>query len=156
MHIRIIALGQKMPGWVDAGCEDYLKRLPPELSVELVTLPVATQKSRDSVERIKARQCTAIMEKLIPGSISIALDERGEQWPSQKWSQQMQRWILENPRVNLIIGGPDGLSLQCREACQHLVSLGRMTMPHALVRVVLLEQLYRAWTIMKGHPYHRD
>ena len=156
MHIRIIALGQKMPGWVDAGCEDYLKRLPSELSVELVTLPVATQKSRDSVEHIKARQSSAIMDKLMPDSISIALDERGEQWPSQKWSQQMQRWMFESPRVNLIIGGPDGLSQQCRQACQHLVSLGRMTMPHALVRVVLVEQLYRAWTIIKGHPYHRE
>jgi len=156
MQIRIIALGQKMPGWVDAGCADYLQRFPPELSVELVTLPLATQKSRDSVAGMKSRQSSAIMGKLMPGSISIALDERGEQWPSQKWSQQMQRWMFENPRVNLIIGGPDGLSQQCREACRQLVSLGRMTMPHALVRVVLLEQLYRAWTIIKGHPYHRE
>jgi 23S rRNA (pseudouridine1915-N3)-methyltransferase len=156
MHIRIIALGQKMPGWVDAGCDDYLKRLPPELSVELVTLPVATQKSRDSVEHRKLRQCSAIMEKLGPGGINIALDEQGEQWPSQKWSRQMQRWMFEQPRVNLIIGGPDGLSQQCLELCQHQVSLGRMTMPHALLRVVLLEQLYRAWTIIKGHPYHRE
>ncbi len=155
MQIRIIALGQKMPGWVDAGCADYLQRFPPELSVELVTLPLATQKSRDSVAGMKARQSSAIMGKLMPGGISIALDERGEQWPSQKWSQQMQGWMFENPRVNLLIGGPDGLSQQCREACRHLVSLGRMTMPHALVRVVLLEQLYRAWTIIKGHPYHR-
>ena len=145
-----------MPSWVDAGCDEYLKRLPPELSVELLTLPLATRNSRDSAERLKARQSSAIMEKLAAGAINIALDEQGDQWSSQKWSRQLQRWMFEFPRVNLIIGGPDGLSQQCREACQHQVSLGRMTMPHALVRVVVVEQLYRAWTIIKGHPYHRE
>ena len=156
MQIQIIALGQKMPDWVDVGCADYLKRMPPELDVELIALPLVTRKSKDSVERLKAGQFTAIMEKLYPGSLNVALDQNGEPWSSQKWSKQLQRWMFEQPRVNLIIGGPDGLSQQCRQVCQHQVSLGRMTMPHALVRVVLIEQLYRASTIIKGHPYHRE
>ncbi len=156
MQIQVIALGQKMPAWVEQACADYLKRLPRELPVELVELPLMTRKSRDSVERLKSQQASAIMERLGSNSVNIALDETGEQWTSQQWSKQMQNWMFEYPRVNLIIGGPDGLADECRKACHHLVSLGRMTMPHALVRVVLIEQIYRAWSIHKGHPYHRE
>lgn len=156
MQIQVIALGQKMPAWVEQACADYLKRMPRELSVELVALPLLTRKSRDSAERLKSQQASAIMEKLGSDAVNIALDETGEQWSSQQWSKQMQKWMFEYPRVNLIIGGPDGLADECRKRCHHLVSLGRMTMPHALVRVVLVEQLYRAWSILKGHPYHRE
>lgn len=156
MQIQIIALGQKMPAWVDLASDDYLKRMPRELTVELVELPLTSRKSRDSADSLKARQGSAIMERLNSGSLNVALDENGEQWSSQKWAQQLQRWMFDYARVNLIIGGPDGLARECRDACRHQVSLGRMTMPHALVRVVLVEQLYRAWSIIHGHPYHRE
>lgn len=156
MQIQIITIGQKMPVWVDAACDDYLKRLPRELAVQLLTLPLANRKSKDSAQRLKAQESNLILQKLSQGSFNIALDEQGEQWSSQQWSKHLQRWMFECPRVNLIIGGPEGLSQQCYQACQHRVALGRMTMPHALVRVVLVEQLYRAWTIIQGHPYHRE
>jgi len=149
-------VAQKMPTWVDAGCADYVKRIPRELAPELVTVPLAASKSQQSASRRRQREGELILAKLQPGSLNIALDDKGEPWSSGDWAEQLQRWMLDFPRVNLIIGGPDGLSQQCIGACQHRVSLGRMTMPHALVRVVLLEQLYRAWTICQGHPYHRE
>jgi 23S rRNA (pseudouridine1915-N3)-methyltransferase len=156
VRVQVISVAQKMPAWVDAGCADYVKRIPRELAPGLVTVPLAASKSQQSASRRRQREGELILAKLQPGSLNIALDDKGELWSSEGWAKQLQRWMLDFPRVNLIIGGPDGLSQQCIEACQHRVSLGRMTMPHALVRVVLLEQLYRAWTICQGHPYHRE
>jgi 23S rRNA (pseudouridine1915-N3)-methyltransferase len=156
MQIQLINVAQKLPAWVDLACSDYLKRLPRELSLKLVTIPLPARKSQQSPARQQQRESELILGKLVAGSLNIALDERGEQWSSVDWSKSLQRWMFEFPRVNLVIGGPDGLSQDCIKACQHRVSLGRMTMPHALVKVVLVEQLYRAWTILQGHPYHRE
>ena len=156
MQIQIINVAQKLPAWVDAACDDYLKRVPREISLKLVTVPLATRKSKQFAARQRQQESTLILDKLSPGSLNIALDEQGAAWSSEDWSQQLQHWMFEWPRVNLIIGGPEGLSKQCMDACQRQVSLGRMTLPHALVKVVVVEQLYRAWTILKGHPYHRE
>ena len=156
MQIQLINVAQKLPVWVDMACEDYLKRLPREISPKLVTIPLVARKGGQSSEKSQQRETALILDKMAPGSFNLALDEHGDAWSSHDWSHNLQRWMFEFPRVNLIIGGPDGLSRQCLERCQQRVSLGRMTMPHALVKVVLLEQLYRAWTILQGHPYHRD
>jgi len=156
VQIQLISVAQKMPAWVDAACDDYLKRMPRELTPTLITVPLAASKSQQSATRRRERESRLILARLQPASFNIALDDKGASWTSQDWSKQLQRWMQDFPRVNLIVGGPDGLSQQCIEACQQRVSLGRMTMPHALVRVVLLEQLYRAWSICQGHPYHRE
>ena len=156
MQIQIINVAQKMPAWVDAGCADYLKRMPRELGLTLLTIPLAASASRQSAEQRRAREAESIRAKLRAGSLNIALDDKGKAWTSADWSTQLQRWMAEFTHINLIIGGPDGLSPECLETCQQRVSFGRMTMPHALVRLVLLEQLYRAWTIYQGHPYHRE
>ena len=156
MQIQLINVAQKLPAWVDMACDDYLRRMPPEIKPKLVTLPPATRKARQSSEQARQREAELILEKLAPGSFNLALDESGQAWSSTDWSRSLERWMFDYPRVNLIIGGADGLAPLCLEACQQRVSLGRMTMPHALVKVVLLEQLYRAWSILKGHPYHRQ
>jgi len=156
MQIQMINVAQKMPDWVEAGCADYARRLPRELGLSLVTVPLASARSQQSAASRRDREATQILTKLRPGSLSIALDDAGKSWTSADWAAQLQRWMHDYTQVNLIIGGPDGLSAQCLEACQQRVSLGRMTMPHTLVKVVLLEQLYRAWSIHQGHPYHRD
>jgi 23S rRNA (pseudouridine1915-N3)-methyltransferase len=156
MQIQVINVAQKMPDWVEAGCADYARRLPRELGLSLVTVPLASARSQQSAASRRDREATQILTKLRPGSLSIALDDAGKSWTSADWAAQLQRWMHDYTQVNLIIGGPDGLSAQCLEACQQRVSLGRMTMPHTLVKVVLLEQLYRAWSIHQGHPYHRD
>lgn len=156
MQIQVINVAQKMPAWVDTACADYLKRMPREILPKLITIPLPSRKSQQSAASQQQRESSLILDKLAPGSMNIALDEQGRQWSSLDWSKSLQNWMFEFPRVNLVIGGPDGLSEQCIEACQQRISLGRMTMPHALVKIVVLEQLYRAWTILKGHPYHRD
>lgn len=155
MQLQIIAVGQKMPSWVESACADYLKRLPREINIQLTAIALAPRKSGGSVEQLKQQEASQIMKKIPRDSFSIALDERGKQWTSSEWSSQLEYWMREQPRVNFIIGGPDGLSQECRDACAQTLSLSAMTMPHALVRVVLIEQLYRAWSQFKGHPYHR-
>ena len=156
MKVQIIAVGQKMPEWVNVACTDYLKRIPRELNIQLTTIPLTQRKSRASVEQLRRQEAELILKKIPRSSFSIALDEQGKQWSSLEWSLQLERWMPEYTQVNFIIGGPDGLAEQCRQACAQTISLGRMTMPHALVRVVLIEQLYRAWTLRSGHPYHRE
>jgi 23S rRNA (pseudouridine1915-N3)-methyltransferase len=156
MQIQVINVAQKMPAWVDTACKDYIKRLPRELALEFVTLPLTSRKSKQSSANLKQRESALIIDKLSKGSMNIALDENGDCWDSKQWSQQLKRWMFDFSQVNLIIGGPDGLSEDCLTVCQQKVALGRMTMPHALVRVVLVEQLYRASTILQGHPYHRE
>lgn len=155
MQIQLINVAQKLPAWVDAGCADYLKRMPRELGLSLMTVPLAAGGSRQSAQRRCEREAEQLLAKLRPGH-TIALDDKGEAWTSAEWSRQLGHWMREYSQVNLIIGGPDGLAPRCLQACQQRVSLGRMTMPHALVKLVVLEQLYRAWTISQGHPYHRE
>ncbi len=145
-----------MPAWVDEACADYQKRLPRELSIQWSTLPLAQRKAKDSVDRLRRQEAEQISQKILPGSYNIALDEAGKHWRSQDWAKQLEFWMQQHPHVNFIIGGPDGLSPELLQSCDAKVSLGSMTMPHALVRVVLVEQLYRAWSISRGHPYHRE
>ena len=156
MRIQVINVAQKLPAWADAACEDYQRRMPREIALETVTVPLAPRRARQSPAAARERESRLIVERLGQGAMNLALDERGKSWSSDDWAQNLRRWMLEHPRVNIVIGGPDGLTQECLEACNQRVSLGRMTMPHALVRVVLLEQLYRAWTIIQGHPYHRE
>jgi len=156
MQIQIVSVGQRMPAWVDTACADYIKRMPRELPIQITSIALAHRKNNDASKRPKQQESQQILKKLAPGSFNIALDEHGKQWSSIEWSQQLTHWMFEYPRVNLVIGGPDGLAEDCRAACSQTIALGRMTMPHALVRVVLVEQLYRAWTLIQGHPYHRE
>ncbi len=156
MRIQLINVAQKLPAWANSACDDYLKRLPRELALKTVTVPLAARHAKNSADKARRQESTSILGKIEPGDFSVALDERGELWSSRDWASNLQQWMFEFPRVNLVVGGPDGLSKDCLDACRQRVALGRMTMPHALVRVVLLEQLYRAWTILKNHPYHRE
>lgn len=154
MQIQLINVAHKLPVWVEQACDDYLRRMPPHIRPRVVTIAPPAGKRGGS--RGSGRETELILDQIAPGSFSIALDENGAAWSSSDWSRQLERWMLDYPRVNLLIGGADGLASQCLEACQQRVSLGRMTMPHALVKVVVLEQLYRAWSMLQGHPYHRQ
>lgn len=156
MQIRIIAIGQKMPAWVEQGAAEYLKRMPREIQVELIEIPLPSRKSRASVASLQAEESKALQIKIQPGDFTIALDEHGQQWSSKQWGAQLEQWMQNHPRVNFLIGGPDGLAAEIVQQAQQVLALGRLTMPHPLVRIVLCEQLYRAWSIVKGHPYHRE
>lgn len=144
-----------MPGWVDDACADYQKRLPRELNLQWITLPPSQRKGHNKPEIIKRDEADRIRQKL-PSGLVLALHEKGSQWTSMDWSGQLRHWMQDAPNVNIVIGGADGLCEAFLASCDHRVSFGRMTMPHALVRVVLIEQIYRAWSITQGHPYHRE
>lgn len=155
MQLQIVSVAQKLPGWVEQGCDEYLRRMPREVTPRFVNLPLA-RRGRQPADAWKQREAEQILPKLAPDACNLALDETGEPWSSHDWSRQLEGWMRQQPRVNLVIGGPDGLAAAVLERCRHRVSLGRLTLPHGLVRVVLVEQLYRAWTILQGHPYHRE
>lgn len=145
-----------MPKWVDTAFDEYAKRLPRAQAVTLSCIATAARKSGQTVARNQQQEADKIRQRIKPGSLSIALDEKGRQWSTLEWADQYRQWRLQYPQVNFIIGGPDGLDPDLLKQADQSIALGRMTMPHGLARVVLMEQLYRVWSVVEGHPYHRE
>lgn len=152
--MRVIAIGTRMPGWVTEGSDEYLKRMPRELSVEWVELP-ASKRTRDTAELRMLDEATAIERRLKPQDLIVALDIDGKTVSTENIADALSSWQAEGAKVAFIIGGPDGLHPTLKARAVARWSLGRITLPHPLVRVILAEQLYRAWSINAGHPYHR-
>lgn len=154
MKIQIVAIGTKMPLWVEQGCEEYRKRLPRDFSVEIRELPLATRGKSTSTKIVVEKEG----EKLLAtagNSFIVALDVDGTQWSTELLARQIDQWRVAARPVSLLIGGPDGLSPACLAEADARWSLSALTLPHALVRVVVLEQLYRAWSLLNHHPYHK-
>ena len=146
MRITILAVGHKMPAWIQDGFREYAKRMPPELRLELVELkPLG-----------KEAEGRRLLESVPPGATLVALDERGKAVTTQQLSKMLAGWMQDGTQPAFAIGGADGLADAVKERARMKVSLSPLTLPHALARVVLAEQLYRAWTILAGHPYHRE
>jgi 23S rRNA (pseudouridine1915-N3)-methyltransferase len=152
--VRVIAIGTRMPGWVTEGSDEYLKRMPRELSVEWVELP-ASKRTRDTAELRMLDEATAIERRLKPQDLIVALDIDGKTVSTENIADALSSWQAEGAKVAFIIGGPDGLHPTLKARASARWSLGRITLPHPLVRVILAEQLYRACSINAGHPYHR-
>lgn len=156
MRIHLVAVGRSMPRWVAQGFEDYARRLPHELGLELRPV-VAPRRARGRpAGRIRDEESRRLLAAVPPGARRVALDERGRPWSTAELAGQLRRWLADGRDVALLVGGPDGLAPGCLAGADDVWSLSRLTLPHMLVRVVLAEQLYRAWTILSGHPYHRD
>lgn len=158
MKIRIIAAGGKMPGWVQEGYVEYAKRLPREIALEMVEVPLGNRGQKSSpalVEKARSKEGEAMLAALAPREHVVALDVQGKPWSTEQLSQQLQNWQMQGDNVALLIGGPDGLSPDCLARARQRWSLSPLTLPHPLVRVVLAEQIYRAWTLLAGHPYHK-
>jgi 23S rRNA (pseudouridine1915-N3)-methyltransferase len=155
MQIHLIAVGTRMPSWIAQGYEDYARRLPRECSLRLVEIPPARRSrahpSARAVEEEGRRMLAAIPERCLV----VAMEVAGRSWDTQALAARLQEWLLSGRDIVLLVGGPDGLSRDCLQRADLRWSLSALTLPHALVRVVLAEQLYRAWTIISGHPYHR-
>lgn len=152
--MRVIAIGTRMPGWVTEGSDEYLKRMPRELSVEWVELP-ASKRTRDTAELRMLDEASAIERRLKPQELIVALDIDGKSLSTESIADALSSWQAEGAKVVFIIGGPDGLHPILKARASARWSLGRITLPHPLVRVILAEQLYRACSINAGHPYHR-
>jgi len=155
MRLIIVAVGQRVPDWAQTAWDDYAKRFPYELKVELKTVKTEPRSSK-SLETLYAAE-RARIEAVIPkGCRIVALDERGTNLTTVALAQKLQHWQLESDDVALVIGGPDGLDPAFKKAAHERIRLSDLTPPHARVRVVLIEQLYRAWSINANHPYHRE
>lgn len=155
MRIRLLAVGTRMPGWVNEGVEEYRKRLPRDFSLEIEEIaPGQRGRNADTVKAV-ALEAKRIRERLRGNELLVALEVDGKAWSTERLAQEAEAWRLEGRDVVLLVGGPDGLAPELSAAADRRWSLSSLTLPHPLVRVILAEQLYRAWTLMVGHPYHR-
>lgn len=155
MRIAIVAVGQRVPEWARTAWDDYVKRFPPELKVELRAVKTEPRGSKTLLS-LQAAERERIEKQLPRGVHRVALDEHGTRLTTQALAQRLKDWQLAGDDVALIIGGPDGIDPALLTSAHERIRLSDMTLPHALVRVLLIEQLYRAWSVNAGHPYHRE
>jgi 23S rRNA (pseudouridine1915-N3)-methyltransferase len=155
MKLLIVAVGQRVPDWAQTAYDDYAKRFPPELRVELKSVKTEPRGSK-TLETLLSAERERIEAAIPRGSRIVALDERGSNLTTKALAQQLNEWQLESDDVALVIGGPDGLDPAFRAAAHQRIRLSDLTLPHAMVRVLLIEQLYRAWSVNANHPYHRE
>ncbi len=152
MDLKVICVGQRMPRWVADGWQEYARRLPAHLKLELIEVPVAGRKATGRESKVEAE---ALMERVPERSRRIALDGGGKLWSTEMLAEQLTDWQQDGDPVCFFIGGAEGLDADLLASCQSRWSFGPAVFPHMLIRVMVAEQLYRAWTILDGHPYHR-
>ncbi|MEO6697647.1 MAG: 23S rRNA (pseudouridine(1915)-N(3))-methyltransferase RlmH [Gammaproteobacteria bacterium] len=155
MHIHLIAIGERMPDWVKSGYDQYAKRLPRECRLQLVEIPAGKRGKGADIARAILSEGERMLAAIPKDARVIALDMRGKQWDTAQLAQQLKDWLQGGRDVALLTGGPEGLAESCLKRADHLWSLSNLTLPHPLVRIVVAEQLYRAWSLLTGHPYHR-
>ncbi|GAB2912096.1 23S rRNA (pseudouridine(1915)-N(3))-methyltransferase RlmH [Paraburkholderia jirisanensis] len=155
MKLHILAVGHKMPDWIAAGFDEYTKRMPPELRIELREIKPEQRSSGRPAESVMAAERLRIEAALPKGARLVALDERGKDWTTMQLAGALPGWQQDGRDVAFLIGGADGLDTELKARADLLLRLSSLTLPHAMVRVLLAEQLYRAWTITQNHPYHR-
>ena len=155
MKLKLLAVGTRMPQWVETGFNEYHKRMPAELKLETIEIPLSP-KGKGSLNPSKESQGQAILKHIGKQDRVVALDVLGKSMSTESLATQLANWQMNGQDICLLIGGPDGLSADCLQRADTKWSLSDLTLPHPLVRVLLMEQLYRAWTINQNHPYHRS
>lgn len=155
MKLRILSVGHKMPDWVETACSEYLKRMPREASVEIVEIKPDKRASGKNAEVVQEAEAKRILEAAGKDYL-IALDERGQEVTTVQLAARMETWLTSGRDIALVIGGADGLHASVKSRADWLWGLSKLTLPHGMVRVLLAEQLYRAWTVIQHHPYHRE
>ena len=155
MKLTLLSVGDKLPAWANAAVAEYLKRMPREARVDLVEIK-PEKRAGQSADSIKAIEAARLLDKLPAGSRLVALDEHGRAASTRELADLLARWMAEGRDVALVIGGADGLAPSLLDQAELKLSLSRLTLPHALARVLLAEQLYRAVSLLNNHPYHRE
>ncbi|CBV42080.1 23S rRNA (pseudouridine(1915)-N(3))-methyltransferase RlmH [Halomonas elongata] len=155
MRVRLLAVGTRMPDWVTRGVEEYRKRLPRDFALEIEEISPGARGKNADTRRAMALEAERIRARLKGDEYRVALEVGGKAWSTEQLAEQTERWRLEGRDVALLVGGPDGLEPSLSAQADQRWSLSPLTLPHPLVRILLAEQLYRAWTLMVGHPYHR-
>ena len=155
MRLLIVAVGQRVPDWAQTAYDDYATRFPPELKVELKAVKTEPRGSK-TLQTLYGAERERIEAAIPRGTRVVVLDERGTSLTTKALAERLQGWQLGGDDVALVIGGPDGLDPSFRQSAHERIRLSDLTLPHAMVRVLLIEQLYRAWSVNAGHPYHRE
>lgn len=156
MHIRVIAVGGRQPGWVDDAFDSYAARLPREWKFRLAAIAAAKRGKNERSGRAAEVEGQRILAAIRTDEFVVLLDEAGRQYSSSELAASLGRWQSGGRDLCFVIGGPDGVPAICRERADLVWSLSALTLPHGLARVLLAEQLYRAWSLQVGHPYHRE
>ncbi|HET8700247.1 MAG TPA: 23S rRNA (pseudouridine(1915)-N(3))-methyltransferase RlmH [Nitrococcus sp.] len=154
MELRLIAIGQRMPRWIGEGWREFARRMPPQLPLRLLEIPLARRSGHRNIDAVLAEEGQRILAAAGKARI-VALDCQGSLLSTVDLALRLQRWMQDGRDVALLIGGPDGLSRDCLAQAEYRWCLSPLTLPHMLVRVIVAEQLYRAWTVLQNHPYHR-
>ena len=155
LRLELISASNRQPGWVDEGAEDYAKRLRGRCTLEIKTVPLARRTAAVPVERAIQDEGTRMLAAVPAGAHVVALLETGKPWSTQELASKLEGWMQRGAPVYLLVGGPDGLSPACTGRANERWSLSNLTLPHGLVRVIAAEALYRAWSLLENHPYHR-
>ena len=155
MKINLIAVGNKMPDWVELASNDYSKRLPTDIKINPILLPLIKRGKNPDIPRIIRDESRKILSAIPKDSLLVVLDVVGKSVTTMKLSSILEGWLQQGQDVSIVIGGPDGVSAELLARASLKLSLSALTFPHPLVRIILLEQIYRAWSILNNHPYHR-
>lgn len=156
MKLQLVAVGTKMPAWITSGFEEYQRRFPRDLKLDLVEIPAGKRGKNADIERILHREGEQMLEAIAKSARIVTLDIPGRPWTTPQVAEQLTRWQHDGRDVAILIGGPEGLAPACKAAAEQSWSLSPLTLPHPLVRIVVAESLYRAWSINNNHPYHRE
>lgn len=156
MRLLLLAVGQRQPAWVDQAYEDFAKRFPPEMRLELKAVKAEPRGAGKSAQQMMAAEAQRLEAACPKGARRLILDERGERQTTGQLAQRIERWKGDGRDVAIFIGGPDGLDPALKATADEMLRLSDLTLPHAFVRVLLAEALYRAWSVQAGHPYHRE
>ncbi|OOF24888.1 23S rRNA (pseudouridine(1915)-N(3))-methyltransferase RlmH [Salinivibrio proteolyticus] len=156
MKIQLIAVGNKMPKWVEQGFAEYQRRFPKDMPLELIEIPAGKRGKNADIARILQKEGEAMLAAVNRGSRIVTLDIPGKPWDTPQLAEQLEKWKLDARDVAILIGGPEGLASECKAAAEQSWSLSPLTLPHPLVRIVMAESLYRAWSLTTNHPYHRE
>lgn len=156
MVIHFIVIGQKMPKWVQTGYQEYAKRLPKACELRLIELPMAQRGKTGSVDKYKQEEAKRILAAIPKQALIVCLDEQGKQTTTLEFAKKLDDWLGSGQDVALIVGGPDGLASDLLAQAQWKWGLSKLTLPHPMVRILVAEQVYRAWSVLQNHPYHRE
>lgn len=155
LNIELLAAGTKPPAWIASGITEYQKRLPRDWSFTIKDIPVSKRHKGEPVGKAIEAEGQRMLSAITPGSMVVSMDRNGKNWSTQELAAQMQDWQIDMGKVQFLIGGPDGLSKDCLDQSHRSWSLSRLTFPHFMVRLLLAEQIYRAWSVINNHPYHK-
>ena len=155
MKIRLICVGKKMPSWIQLGWNEYIKRFSSSVKVELIEIPLKTRHKSINVKKLIDQEGDLMLSKIQPRDINVTLEIKGNTWTTEDLTDKIKKWHMTGSTVNFMVGGPEGLSKKVCTQSNQKWSLSALTLPHPMVRVIWIEQIYRAWSILSNHPYHK-